>query len=552
MLPSRSLALCLFAAAMIGSFARAASDPPADSRAGELIYREGKLASDRPLHGRREGNQLIAGADAACGNCHRRSGLGTVEGRIVMPPINSRSLFHPGTHEAAAKLGETSEALRGNRGAYSDATLARALRQGLAADGRVLDPLMPRFDLDPRNMAALLSYLHGLGADPVPGVEDERLHFATIITPDADPIASGAMVNVLEQFFATRNASYRGESPPLQSARRIHFRVLRQWQLHVWRLHGPPGTWEVQLDHHLQHDPVFAVISGIGRTTWEPVHHFCERQAIPCLLPNVDLPVVNEKDFYPVYFSQGVLLEARMLAYRFAASPPFRRVVQVYRPDDIGAQAAAAFRAAAGTDFVVEDRSISPSATGADLAKTIAVHSNEVLVLWLRSEDIGNLPQHVEPARLVFASGIMGGLEAMPLPHDWRDSTEFTYPFELPALRRVRMNYPLGWFAIRHIPLLSERVQTDTYLACEILAEALGTMRDDFVRDYLVERIEVMLSARLLNGYYTRLGLAPGQRFASKGGYFVHFADPMHESAIIADGPWTIPWKRSDQALAGR
>jgi hypothetical protein len=122
----------------------------------------------------------------------------------------------------------------------------------------------------------------------------------------------------------------------------------------------------------------------------------------------------------------------------------------------------------------------------------------------------------------------------------WRRVAQMAYPFDLPELRRVRMNYPLGWFAIRHIPLVAERTQVDTYLACVILAEALGHMRDDFVRDYLVEQLETMVSFRLINGYYPRLGLAPGQRFASKGGYIVHFADPQG-NRIIADGDWIAP-----------
>ena len=93
---------------------------------------------------------------------------------------------------------------------------------------------------------------------------------------------------------------------------------------------------------------------------------------------------------------------------------------------------------------------------------------------------------------------------------------------------------------MRHIAVVDERVQTDTYLACVILSETLGHMLDSFVRDYLVERIEVMLSHRLVNGYYPRLGLAPGQRFASKGGYLVRFAQP-DGTRLVPDGDWIVP-----------
>jgi hypothetical protein len=102
------------------------------------------------------------------------------------------------------------------------------------------------------------------------------------------------------------------------------------------------------------------------------------------------------------------------------------------------------------------------------------------------------------------------------------------------------MNFPLVWFKIKQIPVVAERVQTDTYVACGILAETLNEMLDSFVRDYLVERVEVMLGHRMVNGYYPRLSLAPGQRFASKGGYIVRFADG-DGTALLADGDWTTP-----------
>jgi hypothetical protein len=134
----------------------------------------------------------------------------------------------------------------------------------------------------------------------------------------------------------------------------------------------------------------------------------------------------------------------------------------------------------------------------------------------------------------------MGGLENTPLAPAWRNVARLTYPYELPDARRVRLNYPFSWFRIRNVPVVAERVQVDTYTACSVLAETLASMLDQFVRDYLVERVEVMVSSRIVNGYYTRLGLAPGQRFASKGGYLVHFVEPTG-ARVAADGNWIVP-----------
>jgi hypothetical protein len=431
------------------------------------------------------------------------------------------------------------------RDRYTDTTLARAISKGVGPDGHELSYLMPRFKLDEASMGALIEYLRGLSSGPAPGVSGDTLHFATVITPDADPTRRQGMLVVLKAFFAAKNEFFRADAPALYAQRKIMFRVVRKWQLHVWELTGPAVTWDLQLQEKLRVEPVFAIVSGLAGADWTPVHRFCEREAIPCLLPNVDLPVVDEKAFYPVYFSKGVLLEAQLVAQQLtpsAARPQVKRIIQVFRAGDVGEAAAQALRDALPAEAPeVENRSVNGASGRRGLAEALrGITEDDVLILWLRADDLQSLPSEPPAAKLVFVSGLMGQLENAPFLPAWRRVAQMAYPFDLPQQRRVRMNYPLGWFAIQHIPIVAERTQVDTYLACVILAEALGHMRDDFVRDYLVEQLETMVSFRLINGYYPRLGLAPGQRFASKGGYIVHFADPQG-NRIIADGDWIVP-----------
>ena len=513
---------------------------------GEAVYRQGLVSSGVALRGEREADVSVVGMGAACVTCHRPSGLGTREGRIVVPPIIGKYLFRSHSTNVHDMNLPHVAGYRSTREPYSDATLARAIREGIGPNGRTLNYLMPRYALDDATMASLIEYLQGLSAGTVPGVTDGVLHFATIITPDADPVQRKGMLEVMERFFADKNAFIRGGLRPMQASREIEYRVSRRWQLHVWELTGPPEQWDAQLLAHLAAEPVFAVVSGLGGHTWEPVHRFCQKAKLPCLMPNVELPVAAESDFYPVYFSRGVLLEADLVAGRVAEqrdSAAWRRVVQVFREGDVGESAARAFKSAVqATGIKVENRAIrGPGASARDWGAALkSAGPGDVLLFWLRPADLASLPTEVPPASAVFLSGTMAGMEHAPLPVAWRRAALMTYPADLPELRKIRMNFPLGWFKIKQINVVAERVQTDTYVALGILAETLTEMLDSFVRDYLVERVEVMLGHRQVNGYYPRLSLAPGQRFASKGGYIVRFADAQG-AALVAQGDWTVP-----------
>jgi hypothetical protein len=528
--------------------------------AGERIYLEGVLPSGLPLHGVRQDQGEARGAAGACVNCHRRSGLGTIEGVSLVPPITVKYLRRSTATNANDLEMAHVEGYQQHRVPYTEATLALALRTGLASDGRSLSVLMPRYDLDEASMGDLLAYLGELGSGAVPGVSETTLQFATIITPDADPIEREAMLSVMRRFFDNQRDVIAAETRPMKASREIRYRVTRQWQLHVWELHGAPDTWQKQLHDHMAAEPVFAVVSGLGRSSWEPVHRFCEGEHVPCLFPNIDNPTVDESDFYSVYFSRGVLLEADLLADWLAgpkaSTARVRRLIQVYRLGDAGVAGAAALRAATlGKHWEAVDRPLPSTAGKKELAAAVrGLGADDVLMLWLRADDLKALPS-TAPSAMILLSGIMGGLEAAPLPEAWRQDVHMSYPVDLPERRLARMNFPYGWFKVQHLALPAERVQINTYLACVVTSETVGHLFDSFVPEFLIERMEMMISRRLANAYYPRLGLAPGQRFASKGGFVVHFdehsaavampatADTQssHGIKVIADGDWMSP-----------
>ena len=86
----------------------------------------------------------------------------------------------------------------------------------------------------------------------MPGVTDKLLHFATIITPDADPVKRRGMLDVLQHYFADKNTvPVRPEPADALLGQDLYSKSMymanRHWQLHVWELTGPARDLGEQL-----------------------------------------------------------------------------------------------------------------------------------------------------------------------------------------------------------------------------------------------------------------------------------------------------------------
>src|SRR5207302_5689655 len=149
--PAVALALSL----LMNCALSAASPGPSS---GEALYRRGQLPSGEPVQALRQGGATIRGADAACVNCHRRSGLGSSEGRITIPPIAGPYLFIARGKSLELQGVPFVDTERVNHEAYTDESLARAIREGVGANGKTLNYLMPRYQIDDAAMAELIGY----------------------------------------------------------------------------------------------------------------------------------------------------------------------------------------------------------------------------------------------------------------------------------------------------------------------------------------------------------------------------------------------------------
>jgi hypothetical protein len=219
-------------------------------------------------------------------------------------------------------------------------------------------------------------------------------------------------------------------------------------------------------------------------------------------------------------------------------------VLQVFREGDIGAAAASVLAEALATEGIAsEARPIPAERRGEALA---GVTQDDALIFWLRPEDIAATVEAIAappPARLVLFSGTLGGLDSVSLPPAWRRRALLIYPLDAPNRRALRMSFNLHPWLLKHrLPTGEdeEALRGNTLAACKLLDDAMGRMRNRYLRDYLVESIERPMGNAAATSAYPRFSLGAGQRYASKGGYIVRFAQG-EGAELVPETDWIVP-----------
>jgi len=508
---------------------------------GQRIYREGVRATGTPLAGIAVAGAHLTGKDAACMTCHRRRGFGTTEGSFTIRPIIGPALLQEQTvpihaPRIKARLGT------GQRPPYTEALLARALRSGLDAAGKPLDPVMPRYTLTDEEAQALAAYLFSLSTQPSPGVDAQEIHFATVIQPGVSPARRNAMLGVMQAFVKDKDANVRSDERRREVGNMRMYRAYRKWVLHTWELSGASDTWNAQLEAYYKQQPVFALVGGLGDVSWRPIHEFSERFEIPSVFPLVDLPEIAGNDYYTVYLSRGVVLEAEVIAKFLRERAETGKVIQVYRRGDAGAVAAAAFRSAvaANSGVTLEEQVLEGPATEAFWRQLYGANATAV-VLWLRTPDLESASSPVSaaaPAVYLSANLLGSGVPATAL----RESPDvrLVYPSDLPPKREARLLRNKVWLHNKGIAITEEAVQINTQFTMTVVSDVVGHVMDSFSRDYFIERLEHVVGQTPMASIFPSVSLGPGQRFAAKGSSIVQVVDGDKKQWKPLSG-WIVP-----------
>jgi hypothetical protein len=538
-----SLYSLIAVAMLLATHAEASETDKGQIELGRRIYMEGILPSGEPLKGSRLNTIQVEGTIAACENCHRRSGLGSMEGKIIVTPITGKYIFASDENRPLALVDTSSPRnVTKAHAPYTEASFSKALRDGIGINGKELNTLMPKYALNDTEIKAVIAYLKQLSVDLPQGVSKNTVRFATIITPGVDPKKSEVLVKMMQTIFTQRNASQEEYSGRMRMPLDLLPRTHREWELSVWELEGSPDSWREQLIDFYRKEPPFAIISGLTNTTWTPIHEFCQEVKLPCMLPSIPLPP-NKKDFYSLYFSRGVALEADVLAslLRNPKTKVPHRLIQIYRDTEIGRGATQALTESLHDSKVKTENRLLRGNQAADIKEAFkGVRSNDAVMLWLDPSDISAIPKALpnQVPSVAYLSGILAEDHFNFNSKTWNSHVRVIYPYELGSKREKSVQMLRRWLQSWEVPFVDEMFQSEVFFNLLFLTDLSSQMIDNLYQDYFIERAEDMLSVGSKVSVYPHLSLGRDQRFASKGAYIAKLDS---EGKLIQDSEWIIP-----------
>ncbi|MCG8068568.1 MAG: ABC transporter substrate-binding protein [Candidatus Thiodiazotropha taylori] len=534
-------AFTLFAGLILFSTA-SQNEVEVDSKAyanGKALYKQGILPNGKLVKATIQGDISVEGDQLICETCHRKSGLGSTEGQQVVPAVAGSVLFKP-LKLPTSKPPEPPV----YREAYTRESLMAAIRDGVDANGYPLDPFMPRYQIDEEALDGLMAYVSTLSNTPSPGVDEETIHFATIVLSSNSPEENKALIDVMETYVEQKNIETRYETKRAKNApwhKEWMFKPYRKWQIHVWELKGDEASWPEQLSTYYTKQPVFAMVNGLVPTGWNRVSEFCEGHGIPCLFPTTQQPVISDENYYTIYLNKGASHESEAVASYIRKNRPSARVVQIHDESDTLSSISSNALIDELNKAGISVDSVSLGELGEKTSNDFQIGKDDTVVLWLdrgKSEQLFNSGQ-LNKAELIMLSSQYYGTDTKLIPQALTDSVLFIHSAEMPDKLNRLLIRSTGWFRAKRIYNKEEReIQANAYFALKVLGDAVKHIRGYFYRDYMIEKIEHMIDDLPYTSIFPRLSMAPEQRFASRGFYV---AKTDGKGGIVNLTDWIAP-----------
>ncbi len=162
---------------------------------GRSIYEKGIGRDGREIGAMVHGSVSLKGAAIACIGCHGNDARGGGEAFVQAPDIRWLNLSKP----------YPARRIAASNTPYDQSSFSKALRTGITAADRRLDPVMPRFDLADDEINSLIAYLGTIGQ--LEHAEQTRLIILGLLPKSGQNALADALDSKLKSCPATENGS---------------------------------------------------------------------------------------------------------------------------------------------------------------------------------------------------------------------------------------------------------------------------------------------------------------------------------------------------------
>lgn len=162
---------------------------------GRSIYEKGIGRDGREIGAMVHGSISLKGAAIACIGCHGIDARGGGEAFVQVPDIRWMNLSKP---YPARRMGTTETP-------YDQSSFSTAVRTGITASDRKLDPVMPRFDLADDEINSLITYLSTIAQ--LKSSEQARLVILGLLPKPGQNTLADALDSKLKSCPANENGS---------------------------------------------------------------------------------------------------------------------------------------------------------------------------------------------------------------------------------------------------------------------------------------------------------------------------------------------------------
>lgn len=479
-----------------------------EQEAGRLLFLEGRSASGDAVSGRiGMGQQQLPGPAVRCGNCHGPDGRGRPEGGVRPVDITWSELTKPYGHEH-----ETGR----RHPRFDEASLKRAIVDGVDPAGNALDGSMPRFSMSGRDFKALVAYLKVLEQQHDPGVGSDTLRVGTLLPGQGRFAALGqAVKGILQAHLDEINASggVHGRKLELVCAeyagddRDAAARALRQL---------------------VTQGDVFALLAPFAAGIEDELDRLANEARMPVVGPlslfGDDPRTVNQQVFHLL---SGVGELAEVLALHVGREPKVRLAPAVL----LHAEGAGGAALAESVQQQLKAQGWSkldrigfrPGASDpAALARTLKARNAEAVFLLAPGIDVVELARQLDEAGrapLLLLPGPLAPRAVLDLPAAFEGRVLLAYPTVPTDQKPDALRHYAGLFKGGALARGHQTSQVPAYSSAVLLVETLKQVGRDLTREKLVAALESVQGFE--PGLVPSVSFNARRRIGALGGYVV-------------------------------